>query len=277
LKKLILFLLIIAFPVSVHPDTVKIASWNIQVFGKSKAAKPEVMKVIVDTVALYDIVAIQEIREKGRTALTALERGLDAKGEDWICTAGPRLGRTSSKEQYAFCYRAARVDEYASYTVQDPDDLWHREPMVAHFRVGDFTFKLLNIHVDPGEATHEVNSLHKLISGLQEKFPDEDDFIILGDLNADCSYYDEDNPDYDIHGPEYVWMIHNYQDTNLAESDCTYDRIIGTQGVVQDWTGTAGVLRFDILWGLDPKAAKKVSDHYPVYAEFYTGQEGEDK
>src|SRR5262249_28234830 len=42
--------------------TVKLATFNIQVFGRSKLDKPEVMQVLAETVRKFDLVAIQEIR-----------------------------------------------------------------------------------------------------------------------------------------------------------------------------------------------------------------------
>ena len=47
----------------------RIGAFNIQVFGKSKAGKPEVMDVLAKIIRTYDVVAIQEIRDKDQTAL----------------------------------------------------------------------------------------------------------------------------------------------------------------------------------------------------------------
>ncbi len=50
-------------------DTIKIASFNIQVFGRSKASKPEVMEVLSRIISQFDVVAIQEIRDKTGKAI----------------------------------------------------------------------------------------------------------------------------------------------------------------------------------------------------------------
>jgi hypothetical protein len=71
-------------PPEYDPDQITIASWNIQVFGQSKASKPEVMRVISETISNYDIVAIQEIRDKSGTAIGDLERSVDALGIDQL-------------------------------------------------------------------------------------------------------------------------------------------------------------------------------------------------
>jgi hypothetical protein len=55
------------------------------------------------------------------------------------------------------------------------------------------------------------------------------------------------------------------------------DRIVTTLGANEDFTGTVGVLRFDTEYDfssptLDPD---DVSDHFPVWARFYTGRDSE--
>jgi predicted extracellular nuclease len=64
------------------------------------------------------------------------------------------------------------------------------------------------------------------------KYFDEPDVILLGDLNADCSYYDEDSIDPLRTG--YEWLVPNNADTNVSDStSCAYDRIIVTQEVLE--------------------------------------------
>lgn len=55
-----------------HSDSVKIASFNIQIFGQTKAGKPEVMDILAQIIRRYDIVAIQEIRDAAETAIITL-------------------------------------------------------------------------------------------------------------------------------------------------------------------------------------------------------------
>jgi hypothetical protein len=71
---------------------------------------------------------------------------------------------------------------------------------------------------------------------------------------------------------EYEIIITNDFDTTVAESDNTYDRLIITKSAREDFTGKRGVLRFDeeydfSLYSIKPR---DVSDHYPIWAEFYT-------
>ncbi len=49
------------------------------------------------------------------------------------------------------------------------------------------------------------------------------DTIIIGDLNADGSYYNEENI---MHFTDWNWVITNDIDTTVGASDNTYDRVI---------------------------------------------------
>ena len=63
--------------------TIRIASFNIQVFGKTKAEKKDIMGILAKTITEFDIVAIQEIRDKSGTAIKKLEETVDALGKDY--------------------------------------------------------------------------------------------------------------------------------------------------------------------------------------------------
>jgi len=254
-------------------DTIAIANFNIQVFGISKAGKPAVMETLGHTITRFDIVAIQEVRDKSRAAIKALEQKVDDLGRDYAVALGPRLGRTSSKEQYAYMYRSDTLDFITSYTFDDSaEDLFHREPFIAQFKAkdGDFSVVLITIHTDPDEATSEINALPAVMADARTHFPGETHFLILGDLNADCSYHDEEETSSELRSSDYQWLITNAMDTNLARSQCTYDRIIMTSETAPYATGHANVFRFDSEFDLSAKQAKAVSDHYPVYAVFAT-------
>lgn len=256
-------------------DKITIASFNIQTFGKTKASRSNVMDILAKTIARYDIVAIQEIRDKSGTAIVDLEKAVDDLGTEYTVIIGPRLGRTSSKEQYAYIYRDDTIEPVGSpYTYTEPTgtDPFHREPFISMFKAkaGTFDFVLINIHTDPDEAEEEIRSLANILSDAKTHFPDEGDFIILGDLNADCTYYNEEsvNP-----LPDTTWLIPDVLDTTVKGTVCTYDRIIVNETTIEDYAGNAGLFRFDTEYGLSFEQAKKVSDHYPVFSEFWVNRD----
>lgn len=255
---------------SVSSGRIKVAAFNIQVFGVAKASKPDVMDVLAETIAEFDIVAIQEIRDSSGMAIIDLENAVEALGVEYDVVVGPRLGRTTSKEQYAYIYRTATVDYNESYTYDDSIlDLFHREPLVASFSTvtGKFDFVLAVIHTDPDEATKEIGSLPLVIQDAKTHYPGELDIIVLGDFNADCSYFDEDDMTCPLRDDPFTWLITNDMDTNVAATSCTYDRVVITVDTLSETQVDAGVYRFDQIFGLTEEETKDISDHYPVWVE----------
>jgi endonuclease/exonuclease/phosphatase family metal-dependent hydrolase len=172
-------------------EGLRIVTFNIQVFGQAKLDQPEVMDVLVRTVRRFDVAAIQEVRSADQSVLPRFVEMINADGSQYAYVLGPRLGRTSSKEQYAFVFDTTRVaiDPHSILTVADPQDLLHREPLAARFQAlgplpGEaFSFTLVNIHTDPDETDQELDVLDDVFRIVQSQ--GEDDVILLGDLNVD--------------------------------------------------------------------------------------------
>ena len=234
-------------------EQLRIGAFNIQVFGTTKASKPEVMDVLGKIIRTYDVVAIEEIRDKSQTALPMLVDTVNSDNSRYDYVVGERLGRTTSKEQYAYIYNTQTViltDTPFTYPEPAGTDPFHREPYIASFKAlnGNFDVTLITIHTDPDEATDEINALDAVVSYAQSVYPDEQDFIVMGDLNADCSYFDEDSAST-LSSSDYYWCIDNNVDTTTKTTDCTYDRIIITNSAVSDFTGDIGVFRYDMEYG----------------------------
>lgn len=70
----------------------------------------------------------------------------------------------------------------------------------------------------------------------------------------------------DIAGPDYVWIVPHTADTNVAGSECAYDRIVMDTDGSENYAG---------VWGVDQAFSdKRVSDHWPVCAEFHVDGDG---
>jgi endonuclease/exonuclease/phosphatase family metal-dependent hydrolase len=249
--------------------TVRIASFNIQVFGTSKLAKREVMEVLAETVRKFDLVAIQEVRSTTDDILPRFVELINSTGRHYNFIIGPRKGRTNSKEQYAFIFDAQTIeaDRGSVYSVNDPDDLFQRPPLVASFRVRGpppnqaFTFTLIDMHTDPDEAEQECSSLAQVYRAVRNDGRGEDDIILLGDLNAD-----EKKFGLLKQLPSIGWAISGVP-TN-TRGNKTYDNLIFNRAATVEFTGRAGI--FDIMreFNLAQNQALEVSDHFPVWAEF---------
>lgn len=255
--------------------TIRIASYNIQVFGNTKAEKPAVIRTLAAIVQQFDIVAIQEIRSKNEYLIPNFVKLINQSsasgqpGRHYEHIIGPRLGYTSVKEQYAFIYNTQRVevDQQSVYTVRDPDGLMHREPLVATFRVRGvdpneaFTFTLVNVHTDPDQVPEEMDAMAEVYRVVRRSSQGEDDIILLGDFNTD------DRRLYRLGKIPGIYPLVIGTWTNTRQNK-QYDNLIIHRPSTTEYTGRSGV--FDVVryWNLNMQQALQISDHFPVWAEF---------
>ncbi len=255
--------------------TIRIASFNIQVLGEQKMDQPAVVRVLAQVLRRFDVTAIQEVRSKGQDILPRLVAAVNEGGGHYDWLIGPRLGRTDSKEQYAFVYNRETIetDAEAVYTVHDPDDLLHREPLVAPFRARlsepqrAFTFTLINVHTDPDEARSEVNVLDDVYRAVRNDGRGEDDVLLVGDFNVDEHYLGDV-----ALIPDIGWAISGIP-TNTRGTTMLDNLVFGRLATVE-YTGRSGVLDLVREFNLTVEEALAVSDHLPVWAEF-SAREGE--
>lgn len=247
--------------------TISIASFNIQVFGVSKMKKPKAMAVLVKVIRQFDVVAVQELRSKDQTIAAKFVQMINAEGANYDFVLGPRLGRSSSKEQYLFIFNADRIEVDRVYTAKDKNDLLHREPLVAQFRVRGppqprpFSFKLINIHTDPDETDQELDALADVFQAVQQDGDGEDDVILLGDLNVNERHLGRlgklRNIKHALSGVK----------TNTRGTK-SYDNIVFNRIATVEYTGRFGVLDLMREFHLSKAEALRVSDHMPVWAVF---------
>jgi endonuclease/exonuclease/phosphatase family metal-dependent hydrolase len=251
------------------PESIRIASFNIQVLGTTKVQNEPVMEILARTIRHFDVVAIQEIRAKSQDVLPQLVKAINATGRRYDFVIGERQGRTSSKEQYAFVFDSQRVevDRHQLYSIHDPDDLLHRPPYVAWFRVRGpppehaFTFTLVNIHTDPDEVSDEVNVLDDVFQLVRDDGRGEDDVILLGDLNADDQHLGQ------LGAISGMVAAISGQPTNTRQTQ-QYDNLVFHMPATSEYRSRSGVFDFMREYNLTQEQALQVSDHLPVWAEF---------
>jgi endonuclease/exonuclease/phosphatase family metal-dependent hydrolase len=253
-------------------NALTVGAFNIQVFGVSKMGEPQVVEVLKKTLIHYDIVLIQEIRDSSNTAIHQLLAEVNSMGAGtWQMMLSERLGRTSSKEQYAFFYKQSTVGVVNVYQWPDVNDVFEREPYIVRFRPlgssssGDFAF--LGIHVKPEDAVAEIDALVDVYNSVSSMWGLQN-MLLGGDLNADCSYVG--SSDWSKirlrQDSRFLWTIPDTADTTVTNTDCAYDRMIlaGTSLRNSFVSGSAIVYRFDINQGISNQLALDTSDHYPV-------------
>jgi hypothetical protein len=226
-------------------ERISIATWNLKIFGRSKIQDSAVMDFIFDTIAEYDIVAIQEIRDSSGISMQYLCDTL----VDYSCVISERTGYSNIKEQYAFVYKK-KFRRTATHDYSDLQDEYSRPPFLVEFKVGNWTFSLVTMHTVPDDTPDELDKLDDLLDDI------EGDVILLGDLNADCTYYNTEKED--DFTESWLWLVPDDEDTTVSGTDCAYDRFIVSSGVYDNY----------ISYGVERAISSEVSDHYLVWAEF---------
>lgn len=251
-------------------DTITIATFNIQVFGQSKMGKDDVVEVLGKIVRQYDLVAVQEIRDVSETAFPEFVNYVNSlPGPKYDYVIGERQGSTSSKEQYAFLYNTDAIAflRDSNYTYNGSG--FERLPFVAKFYAGDYDFVVVNVHTKPDNAASEVDALATVVADAETRFPSEEDFIVVGDYNADCTYMSAGELAVSPFRAEgFVWVVGDDADTTVKSTECAYDRIVLTDA--SDYAGEWGVFNYTAEYGLNQTFSESVSDHYPVWAVFRT-------
>jgi len=246
-----------------------IGSFNIQVFGTSKLAKPDVAKILVEVVRRFDLVAIQELRATDQGVMDQFLQMINQAGGTYRYVVGERLGTSSSKEQYTYVYDAAKLRvTHQPTTVRDAQGVMMRPPLATRFQCIElpegqgFTFTLLNVHTTPEEADRDLKAIESVVATTRQLLPMEDDIIVLGDFNASTAQIAKVRwfatqtaaiPDQ--------WMTNTRQSKN-------YDNQVFDGRATVEYTGRSGVFNFQQLYQISLDQALQVSDHFPIWGEY---------
>lgn len=278
-------------------DEIKIASWNIQQFGQTKAginesqskttkARTEYHKAN-DTIGKiaeiikkckFDVVAIQEVQDKD---LKTLPKLLETLGANWKYIESERTGR-GKKEQYAIFFNPVKLTPKDTiHLYDDMEDDWDnfsRDPGYASFSYQDFEFIIITCHLDPTQhAAYETERLDDVYEAVKRKTGNPNIFV-LGDFNleegpADIAFQDAGLLDAENY-PKMRAVLDATHDTTVAgeNDETTLDNILFDSGQFE--LKEKGVYRFDDELGEGYN--KDISDHYPVWAIFEIQDSDED-
>ncbi|XP_075880914.1 deoxyribonuclease 1 like 4, tandem duplicate 1 [Nelusetta ayraudi] len=268
---------------------MKIAAFNIQKFGRSKVASPDVLEILVKIVSRYDIIVILEVvdisGESVRIFLDALKK-FDSN-HHYTLKISSRLGRNAYKEQFMFLYRDDMVDLVGSYQFDDQltegGDVFARDPYILRFRCLNTVLKdlvMIPVHTKPDDSENELDELYDVFLNVKKKWR-TDNVMILGDFNADGQYVSKkDMKTIRIRSDKnFHWLIADDVDTTTSHrNNYTYDRIVvyGDDMLRAIVPNSARTFDFQKIFGLSYEQTLKVSDHYPVEVELKSLSYAED-
>jgi len=226
----------------VAKESIKICSFNAQIFGTSKANDANFMTVLKSKVEICDTFFLLEIRDSSGDAFKQLCDELP----EYNCLISMRDGRSSSKEQIGVLTKINSLNVIS--TIPDTEDVWERSPVLFNQIINNTQWNFYIVHIKPDDVKNELIALEKVVN-----FSLTEPIMIIGDFNADCVYYDsQKEPEFD----DWVWAIQYDDDTTSGNTNCAYDRIVMNQ---------KADLKY-VAHGIDNSITPDISDHYLVWA-----------
>lgn len=253
-------------------DNLAIATWNIQHLGQSKS--DDEILFMAEVLRDFDIVAIQEVVAKhpaGAQKVAQLADELNRKGASWDYRISDPTKSPSVyiSERYAFLWKTSKVELLGrAYLDQELETQINREPYIGKFRFKKMKqeFYVINFHSRTHKDHPELEIMHF------KDYPKRlnlNTIIIAGDFNLN-----ERHPVWDdLYQQGYNSSVRKAKTTLKRKcqlgsylshdiDNIYYSKAISfiNSGVV-DYIGDCENL----------EAARKISDHLPVFLEFGMG------
>ena len=178
-----------------------------------------------------------------------------------------RANNTQTISAIVYNQSTLEMDRSQWYTVNDPEKVLSREPIVGWFRAKGprleqaFTFTLANLKLHSSNPESELAHLGELFRAIRDDGRREDDVLIVGDFNAgDRGLL----PIAKRSG--LTWVVSNRPTTTRNEAQS--DNLIFNELATAEFTGRGGVFDFMRYYNLRLEQALAVSEHLPVWGEF---------
>jgi len=244
---------------------VKIVSWNIENFGKSKTNSH--LNFIANTVRNFDIIAIQEVVAGygGANAVAQLTDILNEKGSKWdYSISNPTSGDSYKKERYAYIWKTSKAKLKGTWLEKKYNAEIDREPYFATFEIDKKIITLVNFHAITKKKQPETEI--KYFKFLPQEYPTLK-LVFIGDFNCPESHT-VFNP---LKKMGFSPVLEK-QKTTLKQK-CNGDNCLASEfdNIFYKKSNlryiNSGVIpfykTFDSL-----KEARKISDHIPIWFEF---------
>ncbi len=252
---------------------IRIGSFNARNLDAAKTGNPKTGPLLAEIVRQFDVLAVQEVDTSDRFLLKRFLKEINRTGRQFRYVMGQRPDRGSPLQQSAIFYDSATVtlDQHQYYTVNDPDNLVRREPLVAWFRTlsGDksFTFTLVNVQLEPQAEGNEMLQINQIFRAVRNDGRNEDDVILAGCFGVDSNQL---NQLAIAQGLQAV----NREHATDTRSSSQFDNLMIDPLATSEFTGDTGVYDFLKQYNLTLAEALAVSSHLPVWAEFTVHETG---
>ncbi len=187
MKLRIIFSFFFLLPALISFANIRICSWNLHDFGKSKNEVE--VDFIANTVKIFDIISIQEVvaGDGGAEAVSRLADALNRKGYKWdYVVSNPTSSSAYKTERYAYIWKVGKVSIKGKAWLENRFSIeMDREPFLANFVVNKSTFTLVNFHAITKSKMPETEI--KYLKYFKDEYP-ELNLIFIGDFNCPQSH-----------------------------------------------------------------------------------------
>jgi endonuclease/exonuclease/phosphatase family metal-dependent hydrolase len=246
---------------------IKIVSWNLENFGKSKS--DEEINYVATKLKNYDIISIQEVVAGygGAQAVTRLTDELNRKGNNWDYTiSDPTTSSAYKTERYAFIWKTSKIKKIGGAWLEQKYNLEiDREPYFCTFETNKKQFTLATFHAITKSKQPETEI--KYLKFLPVEYPNLN-LVFLGDFNCPQSH----TVFFPLRKMGYKPILIN-QKTSL-KLECFEDNCLASEfdNMFYD-TNKCKIENPEIIKFYEDfntlKSARKISDHAPISAMFY--------
>jgi hypothetical protein len=237
-------------------DTIRVASFKLETAGAAGD-----LVLTADICQQFDVVAIQN---HSQLSIPLLVAELNRRGYDFRFVDRQESNRLAA---VIFNQQVVLLDEQHAYTVNDPEDLFLYEPLVAWFRASQppddqaFTFTLVNLQLSAERPDQEIAALGELFRAIRLDGRGEDDVILAGD------FYSSGKQLRRIASVSGVSAAISGVATN-TRANSQLDNLLFDHKATTEYTGVSGVFDFMIRFNMTLRDAMQISQRLPVWADF---------
>lgn len=287
-------------PAKVKDSNLLIGTWNLRQFSRiTKRWTPtptdnpkrnlQDLCSIAEVISRFDVCALVEVKNN----LEALRLLMQALGQDWSFVVSDTVeGDPGNSERlgFAFDQRRVRLSGLVGEIVIPDEELraadaimkrqFVRTPYCVSFKAGDQGFTLVTLHIIWGDSAQQrTPELDRIAKWFADHAQDPDDFnrnmIALGDFNIDRlgdPNWKAFVVDYGLSPPDKLLDVpRTVGETQSKHS--FYDQIAWfTKGkgsaLTLTYKDAGGFIWSDYLLKNVGNKQARISDHYPLWAEF---------
>ncbi|MDZ7617551.1 MAG: hypothetical protein U1E05_11130, partial [Patescibacteria group bacterium] len=248
--------------------TIRVASFHLDQLDEHRLARATASDLLVKLVPEFDLWAFQGLSGSTPGVLLRLLEQVNRDGRRYDFAVCPSVRQSPTEHYLAFVFNRAtiEVDLDTVRTIEDPTNQFRRKPLVGLFRVRGpkpseaFTFKLVNVQVDPAYADNELPRLLEVYRAVRDDGLGEDDVILAGNFAAVPRKIDALF--------ESARLTACVADPLSSSGFSTSNNLVISRQASAEFTGRGGVFDLPRAYNLNPLTVQSLSAHLPIWAEF---------